>query len=70
MTMRNEVKKLVDAYIEKQRKSYEKTNNVDRCFHRFQGYIACLIDTNIISHEESIEVLDYMYESLENIEVK
>lgn len=68
--MTNEVKKLVDAYIEKQIKSYERTNNSDRCFHRFQGYIACLRDTGMINDKDVSDVLDYMYEKLEDIEIR
>lgn len=68
--MKNEVKKLVDAYVGKQIKSYERTNNFDRCFHRFQGYVACLIDMGMINEDERVEVLDYMSDKLEGIETK
>lgn len=66
--MTNEIKNLVDAYIDKQIKSFVKTNNFDRCFYRFQGYVACLIDTGMISENERAEVLDYMADKLEDIE--
>ena len=68
--MKNEVKNLVDAYINKQSKSYERTNNFDRCFHRFQGYIECLIDMGMVNDNERAEILDYMSNKLEGVEAK
>lgn len=67
--MNNKVKKMVDAYIEKQCEVYEITNNFDRSYHRFQGYVACLIDMGIIDINDRAKVLDYMTEKLENVEV-
>ena len=66
--MKNEIKKILDAYVDKQIKSYEKTNNYDRCYHRFQGYVACLIDTGMISNDERIETLYYMANKFEGVE--
>ena len=66
--MKNEIKKILDAYVDKQSKSYEKTNNYDRCYHRFQGYVACLIDTGMISNDERAETLDYMVNKFEGVE--
>ena len=65
--MTNEVKKLVDAYVEKQISSYKKTNNFDRCFHRFQGYVECLVDMGMITtRSERNDVIDYMADKLED----
>ena len=66
--MKNEIKKILDAYVDKQIESYEKTNNYDRCYHRFQGYVACLIDTGMISNDERIETLYYMANKFEGVE--
>ena len=67
--MKNEmIKTLLDAYVEKQRESYERTNNFDRCYHRFQGYVACLIDTGLITIDERSTALDYMTDKLEGVE--
>lgn len=66
--MKNEIKKILDAYVDKQIESYKKTNNYDRCYHRFQGYVTCLIDTGMISSDERIETLDYMANKFEGVE--
>lgn len=66
--MKNEIKKILDAYVDKQIKSYEKTNNYDRCYHRFQGYVTCLIDIGMISNDERIETLYYMANKFEGVE--
>lgn len=64
----NKVKKMIDEYVEKQYSSYKASNNYARCFHRFQGYIACLIDLNLVDIDERSKVLDYMCDKLGNIE--
>ena len=60
MTMKEEIKKMVDAYVEKQIASYKKTGKYERCYHRFQGYAVCLKDMNVIQKDEYFDVFDYM----------